>query len=108
MATTGGGGERPPRRALAAVAALANSVAGVGFAVVAFRSSEPARPAGTADTPTGGKIAFATGVGGRWQIFTVVTGGTEATALTDLTTNQMNPNSTSLPGAPLVVAVSLG
>jgi tricorn protease-like protein len=90
-ATTESCGERPSRRALAAVAALAIAVAGAGFAVVAFRSSEPARPAGTADAPTNGKIAFATGVDGHWEIFTVETDGTEATPLTDLETNQFHP-----------------
>jgi Tol biopolymer transport system component len=91
MSTTAGGGERPSRRALAAVTAFAIAVAGVGFAVVAFRSNDSARPAGTADTPTNGEIAFATGGAGHWQIFTVATDGTEATPLTDLPTNQFHP-----------------
>lgn len=91
MGTTRGGGEGPPRRAVAVMAALAIAVAGVGFAVVAFRSGEPARPAGTAHMPIGGDIAFATGVAGHWQIFTVATDGEQATPLTDLPTNQLHP-----------------
>jgi Tol biopolymer transport system component len=86
-------GERgnPPRRVLAAVAALAVAAAGTGFAVVAFWTDERARPVATAATATNGKIAFATGVGGQWQIVTVNGDGTAMTPLTDLPTNQFHP-----------------
>ncbi len=84
-------GDRRPRRALTAVVALTIAVAGGGLAVVAFRPGDHARPAGTADTPTIEQVAFATGVDGHWEIFTVETDGTEATPLTDLETNQFHP-----------------
>src|SRR6266508_1693938 len=84
-------GDRRPRRALTAVVALTIAVAGGGLAVVAFRPGDHARPAGTADTPTIEQVAFATGVDGHWEIFTVDTDGTEATPLTDLETNQFHP-----------------
>ncbi|HEY6677867.1 MAG TPA: hypothetical protein VI411_03090, partial [Actinomycetota bacterium] len=80
-------GGRPPRRALAAVAALFVAAAGVGFAVVAFGTGERTNPAATAH----GKIAFATGVGGHWQIVTVNADGTAMTPLTDLSTDQFHP-----------------
>ena len=41
--------------------------------VRAFRTDDRVRPA-DAD-PTSGQIAFATGIGGRWQIFTIAPGG---------------------------------
>lgn len=85
---TVGGDGRPPRRALAAVAALLVAAAGLGFAVVAFRTDERPRPTAAA---ANGKIAFATSVGGRWQIVTVNADGTAMTPLTDLPTDQFHP-----------------
>lgn len=76
---TASGHASQPRRVLAAVAALTVAAAGTGFAVVAFRMGERVRPVATA---TNGKIAFATGVDGRWRMVTVNGDGTAMTTLT--------------------------
>jgi Tol biopolymer transport system component len=52
-----------------------------------FQSEPLDRPA----AGTNGKIAFATGVDGRWQIVIVNGNGTAITPLTDLPTNQSHP-----------------
>jgi len=85
---TVGGDSRSLRRAQAAVAALFLAAAGVAFVWVAFQSSEPLRgPAAAAN----GKIAFATGVDGHWQIASADEHGSAMTPLTDLPTNQSHP-----------------
>ena len=77
-----------PRRVLSALVALLIGAAGVGLAVVAFRTGQRTRPA---TTPVIGKIAFATSILGRWQIVAVNADGTSMTPLTDLPTDQFHP-----------------
>lgn len=91
VATSRGSSEGRSRPALTAVVALALAVAGVGLVVSAFRAGNRTRSAATADIPTSEQIAFATGVGGHWQLFTVAADGAGVTQLTDLTTNQFHP-----------------
>jgi Tol biopolymer transport system component len=82
---TVGGRHRP---ALAAVTALLTAAAGVGFAIVAFRTGDGPPPAVATAI---GRIAFASIIGVHWQIVTVDPDGSAMTPLTDLPTDQFHP-----------------
>lgn len=88
---TAGGRGRRPRRTLVMVVALFMAAGGVGIAVQASQTQDRTQQGGTAAAATNGKIAFATGADGHWQIATVNSDGTAMTPLTDLPTNQFHP-----------------
>jgi Tol biopolymer transport system component len=88
---TASGRRSRPRHTLVVVVALFNAAGGVGCAVDASQTHDRTQQEGTAATTTNGKIAFATGAGGHWQIATVNGDGTAMTPLTDLPTNQFHP-----------------
>lgn len=77
---------------MTAAVALAIAAAGGGLAFLAFRPGDRVPPETATDSPSNGQIAFATGIGGRWQIFTITVDEAEPMPLTDLPTNQFHPS----------------
>jgi Tol biopolymer transport system component len=83
-------GPSPRRRAGIAFLALVIGIGGLAFVAQAFRSGSP-QPVAPTSTVSNGKIAFARGSDGRWQIATINPDGTSDATLTDTPGEAFHP-----------------